>query len=80
MAPEQEDYVAGRLEFQSKAALKAKKVRSFIIAHPGCVGFDLAKQFGRPGYSSAVEWLLSRKLIEKRFVNDPEPHYYVVPL
>jgi len=78
MTAPQEDYVAGRLPHQAKAALKAKKVRKFIADHPGCSSFDLAKEFGHKGYSQSTEWLLTRNMI--RFEQSPSRIYFVVPL
>jgi hypothetical protein len=78
MSAPQEDYLAGRLDHQVKAALKAKKVRKFITDHPGCGSFDLAKEFGHKSYPSSLEWLLTRGMI--RFEQNPARMYYVVPL
>lgn len=73
---EQEEYVAGRLPHQKTMALKAKKTRAFIAAHPGCTSFDLAMQFGR---GNGIDWLLQRNLI--RFEGTVGVRkYYVVPL
>lgn len=75
MTANQEDFVAGRMEFQSKAALQAKKVRSFIAKKPGCVHFDLVVQFGRKMASDSTDWLLKRVLIKLE-----QGQYYVIPL
>lgn len=77
MTAPQEDYVAGRLEFQAKQALNAKPIRHYIALHPGCGSFELAKQFGHKKASSAVGWLLSRMMI--RCEGQPR-QFYVIPL
>ncbi len=75
MMAHQEDFIAGRMEFQSKAALQAKEVRSFIAKKAGCVHFDLVVKFGRKPASDATQWLLKRELIKLE-----QGQYYVVPL
>lgn len=71
--PEQEDFVAGRLEHQKKAALIAKKTRQFIAAHPGCTTFDVRLKLGN---NIQLDWLLKRGLVS----NLPGQGLRVVPL
>jgi len=73
----QEDYVAGRLPSQSKAALKAKAVRGYIAKNPGCTSYDIRVKVGAE-FVNSLEWLTSRNLI--RFENSPNRQYFVVPL
>jgi hypothetical protein len=75
--PAQEDFVAGRLPSQSKAALKAKTVRGFIAKNPGCTSYDIRVKLGVE-YVGSLDWLTSRNLI--RFENSPTRQYFVVPL
>ena len=64
MGPDQEDYIAGRTKFQMREALKAKKIRNWITAHPNCNTFDLRQQFGVRGWQKSIKWLLRRRMIK----------------
>lgn len=72
-----EERMAGRTEFQAKAALEAKPVRHYIAVHPGCCHFDLARAFGQKQATNSIQWLAKRGMI--RIEGKPQ-QFYVVPL
>jgi hypothetical protein len=58
-----EDFSSGRLESQKRQALDAKKVRTYIIQHPGCTQSQISKGTGVTKIEDAIEWLIMRGFI-----------------
>lgn len=70
-----EDRNAGRLEWQKKHALAAKKVRQFLITHPGANTVAIREGTGIDNVAQALAWLQKRGFVKNTF-HGPE----VIPL
>lgn len=77
MTENQEDFAAGRLEFQKKLALDSKKIRSHLIKHPGSTIPEITDATGlsRRDVNSCVTWL-----IQRAFIKQTQMGLEVVPL
>jgi len=64
MTEAQEDYCAGRLQWQKKVALQAKEIRTFIIKNPGCNDHQIKEGTGITKIGAAINWLTKRRLIK----------------
>lgn len=62
-SPEHEDFVAGRLERHKELALQGKKIRTYLIAHPGSILADIRKGTGIEKPQEALSWLIVRGFI-----------------
>ena len=71
----QQEYEAGRLEWQKQQALNAKAVRKYLIDHPGANPIDIHKATGVADVRQSLNWL-ARKGFIKQTANGPE----VIPL
>jgi hypothetical protein len=64
MTFDEEDAIAGRLYSQRRAALDAKKVRSYLISNPGANTSEIRKATGVEHVSASLHWLRKRGLIK----------------
>lgn len=75
MSFSQEDWCAGRTSIQKQRALDAKKVRRYLIDHPGSTPAQIKSGTEVQHVSAALEWLRKRNFV-KLTVSGPE----VIPL
>lgn len=71
---DQVEHLAGRTPQQKRTALKAKKVRAYIAANPGCCSVDVSRIFGP---HNCLGWLSMRNFIKQDMMTGG---WSVVPL